>query len=982
MTSRFWKWAQVLSLAASLGLAFEGRPLLAQSATGSMSGDIVDSGGAPLPGVTVTAKNVNTGAVRNTVSGAAGNFSIQLMPVGIYDVTGTLSGFSDAKAPNVRVDIGSDAPVKLVMKLASVSTEVTVTSEAPIVETTKSEVSSVVNEKFIQTLPTNGRNFIDFVLTTPAVTRDPRLGDISFAGQRGTLNSLVVDGADNNNTFFGQALGRTGSGRAPYQFSEDAVQEFQVNTNAYSAEYGRAGGAVINVVTKSGTNDFHGSAFEFFRDRGLNANDYINVINGRPKGAYHFNQFGATIGGPIVRDRFFFFADYDGQRNTQPNLVVPNFPANLPTDPDTQAGVAKVNALASSWARTQNQDVYLVKLDGQVTDSHHVSARFNHQDFTGQNFENGGITNAQEHTGNSNVKTDTITASIASTFGASFVNELRGQYAKDQEPGEANSDKPEAVIRQNGQTVLTAGRNFFSPRETTITRYQVADTANYLFGQHSIKVGFDALWDKIFNFFPGNFSGSYTFSSLANFNKGIPATYVQAFPGAGTTGPVTNPDIMDLGIFALDEWRLTPHLTLNIGVRWDREGIHQPTTLNPDAQLAAADIQTNRIVEDDNNVAPRLGIAWSPQEQLLVHAGYGMFYGRTPAIMLGTASSNNGINVQTITFTGASVPTYPNTFPSLPTGAAAPKPDIFYFPSDYESPLVQQANLGVEKGFSNDFAIALSYLWVKGDHLQRSIDTNVGDSVDTVYHTDNNGDVHVNKYTTYPFVNFNRVIAFQSSAKSLYNGVTLEVNKRYSNNWQARVAYTLSRVEDTKPDATAVVPGGGDDFKYVNDPKHPEQEYTFGDNDQRHRLVVSGLWNLDYGKHDGGFVDRYVTGGWALSGIVTVGTGFRYSGGVNSDLNADRNRNSDRAPGTSRNQFIGPTFFSVDPRITKHIPIAGVDLQLIAEAFNIFNRSNVTAVNTTYYSLVNGGLVYQTRFGTPTTSAGPRIVQLAAKAVF
>src|SRR5205823_5855559 len=175
---------------------------------------------------------------------------------------------------------------------------------------------------------------INFRSLTPGVTLDVRGGDISFAGQRGTLNSLIVDGSDNNNTFFGQSIGRTGSGRAPYQFSQDAVQEFQVNANAYSAEYGRAGGAVINVVTKSGTNDFHGTAFEFFRDKGLNANDYINVLNNRVKGPYHFNQFGASLGGPVMPDRLFFFANYDGQRNTQPNAVILNT-AGLPTDADT-----------------------------------------------------------------------------------------------------------------------------------------------------------------------------------------------------------------------------------------------------------------------------------------------------------------------------------------------------------------------------------------------------------------------------------------------------------------------------------------------------------------------------------------------------------------------------------------------------------------------------------------------------------------------
>ncbi len=206
-------------------------------------------------------------------------------------------------------------------------------STTPVIETNKSQVSSTISETSVQNLPVNGRNFIDFALLTPGVTKDVRSGDISFAGQRGTLNSLVVDGADNNNTFFGQSLGRTGSGRAPYQFSQDAVQEFQVNSNAYSAEYGRAGGAVINVVTKSGTNAFHGSAFEFLRDKKLNANDAINVLRNLPKSPYHFDQFGGTIGGPLRRDKDFFFFNYDGQRNTTPNTVFLNVPANAPTDP-------------------------------------------------------------------------------------------------------------------------------------------------------------------------------------------------------------------------------------------------------------------------------------------------------------------------------------------------------------------------------------------------------------------------------------------------------------------------------------------------------------------------------------------------------------------------------------------------------------------------------------------------------------------------
>src|SRR5262249_43277247 len=274
---------RVWSLGLILLLGCLAAPLLAQSATGSIAGTIVDASGGGLPGATVTATQTETGAVRTTTSPTSGTFRIPLLPVGTYSVSAELPSFAPAKVANVVVNVGSEATVKLSLELASVKAAVTVSGEAPLIEATKSEVSSVVNERMIQNLPTNGRNFEDFVLTTPGVVTDVRQGDISFAGQRGTLNSLVVDGATTNTTFFGQALGRTGSGRAPYQFSQDAVKEFQVNSNAYSAEYGRAGGAVINVVTKSGTNDYHGSAFYFYRDKQINAKDYIDAINGRAK---------------------------------------------------------------------------------------------------------------------------------------------------------------------------------------------------------------------------------------------------------------------------------------------------------------------------------------------------------------------------------------------------------------------------------------------------------------------------------------------------------------------------------------------------------------------------------------------------------------------------------------------------------------------------------------------------------------------------
>ncbi len=973
-------------VAALLAYVVSAGPALAQSATGSISGSVADTGGAPLPGASVTAKNVKTGAVRNATTNATGAFLFPLVPVGIYEVAASLPGFAPSNVGRADVSVGADTTFKLTMTLAGVKSAVTVTEEAPVVETSKTEQGSAVNETYIQNLPTNGRNFIDFVLTTPGVTKDPRLGDISFAGQRGTLNSLVIDGANNDNTFFGQALGRTGSGRAPYQFSQDAVKEFQVNRNAYSAEYGRAGGAVINVVTKSGTNEFHGSAFEFYRDKGLNANDYINAINGRAISNYHYNQFGASLGGPIVKDELFFFANYDGQRNTNGQPVILNTSGLNLSDPNTAAGLAKLTPLTSPYDRGQNQDVYLLKGDWEAGSAGHLSMRYNRQRFTGVNNENGGTTQSVQHSGDSLVNTDTVTANFTNSFTPMLFNELRGQYAKDSEPGLANSADPEAFIQQ-GAFAFTIGRNFFSPRETTITRYQVGDAATLLLGNHTVKAGGDWSRDLILNWFPGNFSGSYTFTSVANFNLGAPSQYVQAFPGPGTTGPYTNPDLSEIAFFLQDEWRPDPSLTLNLGLRYDKQGIAQPTVRNPDAQLLAAGIDTSVIPEDTNNVAVRAGFAWTPkgQDRTVVRGGYGMFYGRTPAIMIGTAMSNNGINVQTLTFTGAAMPTYPNILPSIPTGVVLPKPTIFVFDPNFENPLVHQASLGIEHAVTPDLAVAVSYLYVKGTHLQRSTDANVGSPGTTTY-TDASGKTYtlVRYGSDRPFSNFARVIEFQSSAESEYNGATLEVNKRFSHNWQARVAYTYGKVIDTKPDATSVVPSSGDDAKQASDPRNFNVDRAVGDADQRHRLVISAYWSMPYFREAGGW-KQAVLGGWSLSGILTIASGQPYTPVVtpNTDLNNDGNNRNDIAPGFARNSRNYPMFMSWDPRLTKDIPVGPVNLQLIAEAFNVLNRSNVVGVTTTYWRVGTGQtLTPVSTYGFPTASAGPRIVQLAAKVIF
>jgi outer membrane receptor protein involved in Fe transport len=962
-------------------LLFVASAVFAQSSNGSISGTITDGSGALLPGVTVSARNVATSTSRDTVSTSAGAYTIPLLPPGRYEVTAELSGFKPLRYSSIDVNVGTNTNLDIQLQVG-LEESVTVTADAPLVETDRSQVSAVVDEQLVQNLPVNGRNFLDFALTTPGVVRDVRLGDLSFGGQRGTLNSLVVDGANNDNTFFGQALGRTGSGRAPYQFSQDAVREFQINTNSYSAEYGRAGGAVINVITKSGTNAMQGTAFFFYRDKSLREIDYISEINRRAESPYNFDQYGLSLGGPIVRDKHFFFVNYDAQRNSVANVTIPVFAGATPTDPDTQAGLARIQALAVNYPREQNQDVYFVKTDSDLADSH-LSFRFNRQEFTGVNFENGGPTNAFEHTGNSLVNTDTYSLNWTKPFGTTLFNEVRGQYARDREPGQANSPLPEATIRQNGQTVLVAGRNFFSPRETTIKRTQVADTLTWLVGSHGLKGGFDYSKDDILNFFPGNFSGSYTFDSIAAWQRGVPSRYVQAFAGPGTSGPTTNPDMTETAFFVQDEWRATPTLTINAGLRYDRQEVAQPEVRNPDTELLAAGLDTSFIPEDDDNVGPRLGFAWTPGSlsRTVIRAGYGIFYGRTPSIMVGTAHSNNGINVQTITFTGSQVPTYPNIFAALPTGVTLPRPTIFVFDPDFENPKVQQASVGVEHGLTNDLSVALSHQWLDGDDLPRSNDINVAGPVDVTTPISTGGSVTYRRYSGRRFANFARVIRFESSANSEYNGTTAELRKRFSGNWMANLSYTYATAKDDRPDATAVVPQGSDDAKYAQDPLDLEGDWSYSDSDVRHRWVLSGVWDLDYGTFSGW--QQALFGGWTLSGIATWQSGQPYSALVNADLNNDGNNRNDRAPGFARNSFRLPDYFSLDPRITKEFGIYGpVRVQLIAEAFNITNHTNLSTERNTFYSLINNQLVPQSNFGTPNTAADPRTYQIAAKLMF
>ncbi|MFN2498433.1 MAG: TonB-dependent receptor domain-containing protein, partial [Pyrinomonadaceae bacterium] len=703
-----------------------------QATTGNIEGRVLDPKEAAVPGATVTATNQQTGLEKSATSSDEGTFIISFLPPGPYTVRANAGGFAQAEVKDVAVTVGSKTPLDLALSVGGASGTVIVSGEAPVIETTQSSVSTTVNARAIENLPVNGRNYLDFATLTPGVIRDQnREGDLSVGGQKGTLNSLQVDGVDNNNTFFGQAFGRTGV-RPPYQFSEESVQEFQVNQNGFSAEYGRAGGAVVNVVTKSGTNEFHGGAFEFFRDESLNAQTpqlkasqfQRGLPNKRPP--LQINQFGGRLGGPIVKNRAFFFFTYDGQRQQLPNFLDP-------VGFFTQSAAVQAALLPkmATYQIGRNQDVFMVKGDVAINNKNQLSLRFNQQNFTGKNNEFTGTGGTLEHSGDSVAKTTTFSGSLISTLTNTTVNEFRFQWAKDREPGLANSTQPEASINAGA---LLLGRNNFSPRETTIKRGQIIDNLSFAMGRHSFKTGFDLNMDSIFNFFPGLFSGVYTFPTYASFVSNTPSQFAQNFAGAGTTGETTNPDSKDFAVFFQDDIRATSKLTLNLGLRYDRQFMAAPPVRNPNAALLAAGYDTSTQPNDKNNFGPRAGFSYAWSDKTVVRGGYGFFYGRTTAIMLGTTHSNNGINILGVTLNCTAVPnpcpTYPNVLAAPPAGTGN-IPNLYLFARDFQNPYVQQGRLGVEHEVTKNVAVSVTYLYFRGVHLARTRDVNLGAPVAT-----------------------------------------------------------------------------------------------------------------------------------------------------------------------------------------------------------------------------------------------------------
>ena len=405
--------------------------------------------------------------------------------------------------------------------------------------------------------------------------------------------------------------------------------------------------------------------------------------------------------------------------------------------------------------------------------------------------------------------------------------------------------------------------------------------------------------------------------------------------------------------------------------------------------MLAAGFDTSFQPKDKNNIAPRIGFAYAFDEKTVIRGGYGLFYARTPSILTGTAHSQNGIQVIALDIncvtSPALCPTYPNVFAAPPTGATLAPINLYLFSQNYQQPFTQQARLQFEREVFKNTTFSVQYTLFKGQDLTRTRNANLSAPVSTTVAVFNGTVATGETFTFQRFSNprliptFQRISLFESTARSLYQGLSFEFNRRFSNRLQFNTSYTLSNAKDNKPDQTSVVPGGGDDAKIAQNQFDLSGEYGRSDLDVRHRFIFSPVYETGTFKYSENKFVRALLSDYVLTGIFTAQSGLAYSALVSGDPNADGITSTDRVPGTERNQFSTPATYQVDLRVGRIIRFGErYRLSLFAEGFNIFNRSNVQSVNNTLYAFSNAGTVSgvalpirlstaATNFGTPRT---------------
>jgi hypothetical protein len=900
---------------------------LAQNA--QITGLVKDSSGAIIPGATVTARNVDTGLTRTAVTEGSGEYRLPSLPPGRYSVAVELSGFSTETRPDIILIIDQTAILNFTLKPAAIAETVTVTGDSPIVDVTRSDVSTSVSTQQIQDLPVASRRWIDLAMLTPGTSQDNirgffYRGNVNVgAGGREYSNGFVVDGV--NNTW-------AEMGEPRQNFAMDAIQEFKVSTSTYKAEYGLATGGLVAVVTKSGTNQFHGSGLLFLRDASITAKEFFQTT----KPDYRRYQYGGTIGGPIVKDKTHFFFAYEGTKEKQ--FLTVNAKGLWPQYEGT-------------FLSDQTRWTYNAKLDHQLAQGQSLFFRYGAEDEYRPIITAGGTT-AVSNSFDFAVPRKSAVVGHTWVISPRALNDARFQYAYakyevappyshgDWEPADFTARLPlcTPVFNYPSISVGGCGNAQMGPE----SRWQVKDDFSYLMhawgGTHQWKMGADFSSIPFEGDNTGSPLGNWTFPKDAPYNVNDPTTYPTQYTNALPT--YANIPTKTFAGYIQDDWQASSGLTLNLGLRYDL----QKGSFNEDLPALLASIQDKlgrdgafpldvSVVKqpktgrgDYNNFGPRVGLAWDPQNNgvMNIHAAYGMFYDNMRTLQ----------NFNELTWPQAKQiiitrPTFPDPLggksrDSFITTAA---PNITVESNDTVSAYAHQFNAGVSRTVARDVAVTADVSITNRYSDRDTVDPNLPDPV--------------TKAKLYP--QFARVNLWTSTANNSYRALLLKVDKRMANRYQFLVSYTLSKAMDT-----AATNGLADRYGFF-------QIERYGVADRRHRLVTSGIVQLPADVMLSAIADfRSSLRFGPTSGLDLNSDGYSIDlpagvlpGSGCRDMNLDALNTFRRGRGLTEVTMIDcPGFANVDLRLSKTFRIATYRAEFIAQLFNIFNRANFNAPNT------------------------------------
>jgi len=997
----------------------------AQSAAGvaAISGVVRDASGAAVPNAKIVISSDSRGELRTITTNSSGIFAAPaLIPGPGYKVAVTASGFATWEVKDVELRVGQDLTLTANLSIAQSATQVEVLGAAPLVDSTKTDVSQVVGTREIQDLPINGRRVDSFVLNTPGVTNDATFGLLTFRGVAGN-NSFLLDGNDNTEQFYDENAGRT---RIQSQVSADAVQEFEVVSANFSAEYGRAMGGVVNTVTKSGGNEIHGSAFYFLRSTGFDAHDPFSAFNPTE----HRIQTGGTVGGAIIKNKLFYFLSADITRRNFPfvdSQVKVGFldPVNQVWigcgAPATPAQCSAINALLPRFygqiPRTAQNDLYFGRLDYHLNDANNFSASFNFLRWKSPNGIQTGLssTTGAGITGNGDDSVAVRNGKATWTFvpNARLVNSFR--YGLDTDRQADGFDSAELGGGLGYLDVAVAGVQLgpatYLPRvEPLEVRNEIADDVSYAKGKHMIKFGitFEHVQDDV-NYLSNRY-GSYTYPTVTSFAQDYSGNTAGLHSYSGFTqtfgNPIVNYAIKDFGFYVQDQWKVTDKLTFTYGIRYEHTFAPPPPTANPLYPLTGATLHTSGF-----NLMPRIGIAYQLNSKTVVRGGLGTFYARLVGGLLDDVYTGNGIYQISDSLSNATLvaqgPKFPNALPSPLTTITQGASTLDVLSPNLKTPYSEQATVSIERALSKDMVLTVSGIFSRGVSLWGTQDINAPGLGAPFTYSISGGPAGVpSTYTTQVYTGarpnpaFGAIYEQTNGVSSAYNALVASFNKRFAHGFQASASYTWSHeIDDGQGAATNAIFGFSDAAWTYNG------NYGFdkgsGGLDQRQRFVYTFVWAPVFTHSNSAFA-KYVVNNWQISSITTLQsgrpqtltihlndtpvTGMLYSADALDGFNGNF-----RVPFLPVNSLYSPWVQQENFRLTKSIPLPreSMRLSLNFEAFNIANNWSPTALTTQAYTEAKGVLTYTpTAYGVGTSDGGfpdgtqARRLQVSARFVF